>query len=563
MQRPLTKSILAVIFGILILTSMVPLIPKKAYGDGFAMENLPPASVGNLKLSLFVKLDPPIITSDLSKDRTLTFRLFDADTNQTIPHDTLLITVTKHDQLLLRDKFHTHDGVLTLVINPTKTIGKWTVYGNQDDVLGWTPDVGQPIRLLAPILGEGGLYHINVQVISFQNDKNSFAVDQIPNFDSYLSVGDITNQTISYQNNPYDVQLISYYDKVDSINFDESSKQFSWSMPFDWNVTRFANRPIFIHEELHVPKAFKDFSNTPTYSASAQGFALTGRRIIVDPYTQGDNMIVHLFLNKPDIDNIAKTVPTGINTITFNLAPEKPNVQTSSSLLTDFGGWHIQLGWNPSSLTANSQNNLKLTFLDAFTEQKVAGDVNYDIQLQDTTGSTLWSKTGAIAKAGTDTQSINLPGNGIYSIVVKMNSVITNGLPDTTRTGLGRGNVVIPSTPSTDESLVQQTTNQTSTSGSSQGNSQSIVIPAWIKNNAGWWHDGTIDDNTFVQGIQYMITNGIMKVPHGTQSSSSSNQIPAWIKNNAGWWHDGTIDDNTFVQGIQYMITNGIIVLKQ
>ncbi len=508
MQKHLTKSVLAVVFGILILSSMTPLIPKKAYGDGFAMENLPPASVGNLKLSLFVKLDPPIITNDLSKDRTLTFRLFDADTNQTIPHDTLLITVTKHDQLLLRDKFHTHDGVLTLIINPTQTIGKWTVYGNEDDVLGWTPDIGQPIRLLAPILGEGGLYHINVQVISFQNDKNAFAVDQIPNFDSYLSVGDITNQTISYQNNPYGVQLISYYDKVNDINFDESSKQFTWSMPFDWNVTRFADRPIFIHEELHVPKAFKDFSNTPTYSASAQGFALTGRRIIVDPYTQGDNMIVHLFLNKLDIDNIAKTVPAGTTTMTFTLAPEKPNVQTSSSLLTDFGGWHIKLGWNPNSLTANSQNNLQLTFLDAFTEQQVTGDVNYDIQLQDTSGSTLWSKTGAIAKAGTDTQSINLPGNGIYSIVVKMNSVITNGLPDTTRTGMGRGNVVIPSTPSTDESLGQP--NQTNASGGSGTGSQSIVIPTWIKNNAGWWHDGTIDDNTFVQGIQYMITNGII-----------------------------------------------------
>jgi len=37
--------------------------------------------------------------------------------------------------------------------------------------------------------------------------------------------------------------------------------------------------------------------------------------------------------------------------------------------------------------------------------------------------------------------------------------------------------------------------------------------------------------------------------------------IPSWIKNNAGWWADGQIDDTTFVQGIQYMITKGIIVI--
>ena len=29
-------------------------------------------------------------------------------------------------------------------------------------------------------------------------------------------------------------------------------------------------------------------------------------------------------------------------------------------------------------------------------------------------------------------------------------------------------------------------------------------IPAWIKNNAGWWADGSIDDSSFVQGIQFV-----------------------------------------------------------
>ena len=36
------------------------------------------------------------------------------------------------------------------------------------------------------------------------------------------------------------------------------------------------------------------------------------------------------------------------------------------------------------------------------------------------------------------------------------------------------------------------------------------LIPAWIKNNAGWWADGSIDDETFVQGIEYLVKNGII-----------------------------------------------------
>ena len=38
----------------------------------------------------------------------------------------------------------------------------------------------------------------------------------------------------------------------------------------------------------------------------------------------------------------------------------------------------------------------------------------------------------------------------------------------------------------------------------------SIVIPIWIKNNAGWWADDLIDDRNFVTGLQWLITNGIM-----------------------------------------------------
>ncbi len=84
-------------------------------------------------------------------------------------------------------------------------------------------------------------------------------------------------------------------------------------------------------------------------------------------------------------------------------------------------------------------------------------------------------------------------------------------------------------------------------------------IPSWIKNNAGWWADGQIDDVAFVQGIQYLIDQGIMNIPQTESGESSGNDIPSWIKNNAGWWADGSIDDNSFVQGIQYLITNGIL----
>jgi len=99
-------------------------------------------------------------------------------------------------------------------------------------------------------------------------------------------------------------------------------------------------------------------------------------------------------------------------------------------------------------------------------------------------------------------------------------------------------------------------------------------VPVWIKNNAGWWATDQIDDSSFLQGIQYLIQEGIMIIPP-TESSDDSDaipdagqraqafdqRVPAWIKNNAGWWATDQIDDSAFLQGIQYLVQNGIIVV--
>ena len=89
--------------------------------------------------------------------------------------------------------------------------------------------------------------------------------------------------------------------------------------------------------------------------------------------------------------------------------------------------------------------------------------------------------------------------------------------------------------------------------------SQTERIPIWLKNNAEWWANDQIDDDTFVQGIEYLIQQNIIKIPEQFIEKSSQQIIPVWIKNNAEWWANDQIDDDTFVQGIEYLIKNGII----
>ena len=90
----------------------------------------------------------------------------------------------------------------------------------------------------------------------------------------------------------------------------------------------------------------------------------------------------------------------------------------------------------------------------------------------------------------------------------------------------------------------------------------SSSIPSWIKNNAGWWADGILDDDSFISGIEYLTKEGILDVDQSAGSLPGSDDIPSWIKNNAGWWSQGLISDDDFVKGIQFLVENGIVTVN-
>ena len=45
--------------------------------------------------------------------------------------------------------------------------------------------------------------------------------------------------------------------------------------------------------------------------------------------------------------------------------------------------------------------------------------------------------------------------------------------------------------------------------------------------------------------------------------SSSIEKVPSWIKNNAGWWANDDIDDDAFIQGIQFLIKEKILEIMK
>ncbi len=446
MKFILNKSTLSTICASLLLSIMTSVAPFAAYGDGLTQENLPPASIGDRQASLFIKISPPILTSETVQDTFLQLRLFDANNNQTIQHTSYFITVRKSNELLMRDLFHSHSGLLMIKIQPTNTPNKWITYGDREPFQGGWTSTNDQLRVDAPILLEGGLYHFEIEIFGIDNDRNIFIPEDAPRFDSYLSVGDIYHKTITYQTKSYDTTIISYYDEINNFKFDESQKLISYSMPFDWDLSRIENQNIFVHEEIQIPKSFKEFTETSVFTAQVNGIPLVGRMLAVDPYSKEDALILHLLINKNDILDMSKTISVNKKTMDFTISPENANAQTSTEILTDFGGFRAELEWSPTDLKANIKTDLQVIFFDAFSGQKVAGDVKYDLKILDRNGNAAFSKTGLDAIGAVDSQSINFASNDIYTLEIDINSITINGKTDSSRLGIARGYVVIPST---------------------------------------------------------------------------------------------------------------------
>jgi len=55
-----------------------------------------------------------------------------------------------------------------------------------------------------------------------------------------------------------------------------------------------------------------------------------------------------------------------------------------------------------------------------------------------------------------------------------------------------------------------------------------------------------------------IVVIGVAAIPLA-QNADAESLIPDWIKNNAGWWADGSIDDTTFLTGIEFLVKNEII----
>ncbi|MGH9975791.1 MAG: hypothetical protein ACRD8Z_08145, partial [Nitrososphaeraceae archaeon] len=281
---------------------------QQVYSDGLTQENLAPVNLGNREGGLFIKINPPVYTTETKEDSYMQFRLFDAGTNETVRHVTYNITVNKDAILneskkpLMSDLFHSHEGLLTLNVEPTND--SLSIFGDKKGPYStYMSDSEGTVNLKGSLLQEGGLYRFDVRILGIDNDQTVFVPEEAPKYGTYLSMGDTFNfKNLDYEGQKFNTTLISYYDKIDDFDFNSSIGEFIWSMPFDYNMQRLEENPILVHEEIKLPK---DLFGSNTFNATVNGHPISGRDLAVDPFTSPNSTIVHYLVDKNDLTAIA------------------------------------------------------------------------------------------------------------------------------------------------------------------------------------------------------------------------------------------------------------------
>ncbi|MDX1596961.1 MAG: peptidase, partial [Nitrosopumilaceae archaeon] len=473
------------------------------YGHGVGSETFPP-----------VELDGELVTLEVtsSKDipdkqgKHISMALIDFDSKVTLRDVTFKIKAERGNDFLFEKEFQSPNGfiVFNFLSDETDSIiveEKSDGGGFFGSLLGIQEKL---VTVKGPELAKGGLYQFDIKILTANSYSNK--IDPPIVFNSGISIPIVTQYEINDVNyGKQRIEFITFYDEIENFEYDPSTREITFSMPFEWTQENISQTPT-VHEEFIVPKTFGDLYISD-FDVFVNGIELADQVVNVDDFFS-DSRIVHLIVNQKEIQRIYEQE----NHDSYMHFLVKPSPDARLSSVTSNGQFRILASVEPSDLEPGSNAKVTFDITDVFLRNKpVSTSYEFSITYNE---NIIYSEKGVSSENKPTVVEFNVPDNVNGLGFLHFYNLNDNGLAETS----------IP--------IIFDKIESSNTS-----------IPAWIKNNAGWWADDQIDDNTFVQGIEFLIKNKIIVIPQTESEENSTQKIPAWIKNNAGWWADDQIDD--------------------
>ena len=507
----------SVVFLALALVCNIP----SSFGHGLGTETMPPVMIDGTEATLEVASTTSLDTGI----RQITISLFKTESGGMINDVSFEVELIKNEMILFKNNFERDDGILIMNLVPSED-SEVQIF-NQETFASFFGLASDQFNLQGKVFEDGGLYKFNVKILTINSYDN--VLSEPVKYDLGISIPETTYYEINDRNfGTQELGVISYFDQISEFSYDQETRQIEFSFPFQWDQKTIGQTSV-IHEEVQIPKSFGDLL-VSKFDVTLNEIDLPESAINIDDFT-GGKRIVHVVVSQNELQEIFSSNQFNADNIVLKFQPSENSTPLSG--VTENGQFKINLWWE-NEMRSNSDAKLGYDILDTFLMDSPIS-VPYELKLF-YNEKELLKKTGI--STGSKTQSDDfeffIPSDVSGILVAKFENLDGNKL----------AHLEFPI-------LVDRITTV----------ENQYFIPNWVKNNAGWWSDGQIPDSAFVQGIQFLIKEGIVVVPATENETHDGSNIPEWIKTNAGWWAEGQIDDRTFANGIEFLINVGIIVV--
>ena len=407
---------------------LLPLMVFSAYGHGLFGETLPPVPIKNRNVTF--SINSVLTPGPLAKaDKVITIQLYETNTKNPIKEVTFYVRALKDGNVLFEHEFLRDNGNLVMAVSTTDS-GDVSIW-EQDRILArmFGPFLGgntDAALIKGPIFDSGGLYKFHVEIISADSYQNR--LHPPVKYDAAISIPDTTSYQINDKNyGKQTIKIITYYDQISNFQYLPETKSIKFWMPFDW-LDNNINQVLVVHEEIRIPRSFGDLLVTK-YTADVNNLPLPNSAITVDDYST-DDRIVHIVLNKPELQELSKIHENTKQGMEFTL---KPSTESGFPLavLTRNAQYKVNLSWDPPTLVSGSKTKFSFDFTDTYLTTNKTIPVIYDFSILQNDRIIL-SHNGTTGQSGTtgDTIDALIPDDVSGPIRIKFENLGGNRYAD-------------------------------------------------------------------------------------------------------------------------------------
>ena len=494
------------------------------YGHGVGSEIFPPVELNGKLVSVEVSSSTK---DDLENDdQQISISLIDFDSRITLRDVTFLIKSERGEQFLFEKEFKADNGflVFNFVSEDTDSIIVDEKDSGEDFFASLLGLESRLIDVKGPKLSEGGLYKLDISIITADGYSEKLEIPLV--FNAGISIAQTTTHDfIDPSFGQQNIQVVTYYDEISNFQYEPELKQISFSMPFEWTSTNIEQTSV-VHQEIIIPKEFGALLLSG-FSMSVNGIELSDDIVNVDDFfTEG--RVVHFIIYQKELLNIFEN-SSNLNGMNFEITPDRDYTHLSS--VTDNGQFRILLSWEPEHLQSNSNAKIIFDITDIFLKNKpVSTNYEFSITKDD---QILFKEDGISIDSKTEHNIVNfsIPNDLSGIVYVNFNNLDNNQFATTS----------IPI------AIHENKKNDF------------LLIPNWIYDDALLWSEEKINDEKFIQIINYLIKNEIIIITQNESEVFEVSKIPSWIRTITSWWINGEINDETFVKSLEFLVQKNII----